>query len=550
MNATGLIETSSIRRAYRRLFELGRGGMARVYLAESLASGVRKLVVLKILNPELCANPEMRASFRREAELSAQMNHPNVVQVLEVVEYAETPVIVMEYLDGASLSALLKYAGKHLSLRLRMHILAQVLAGLHHFHELQDLDGTPLNTVHRDVSPQNIMILHDGPVKVLDFGIAKVNAPDNQVTRTGLIKGKIHYMPPEQLLGEAGLDRRADVFAVGVLLWEAAAGRRMWEGKTEADVLRCMITGELPKVEDFAQDVPESVLQIVRRATHIDRTQRFSSAQDMQVAIERGLAELGWAVQQRDLEEFMACHLGDRRRAHDLKVRDALRTPTSSDVMMYCTPVTQGWAGPESGVDPSRITAAGSERAVSRVFRTSRRSWGWALGLLGALALLGAWLARREVRPAQGSLASPSTAPVHPESVELEVEASPPNAEIYLDGERLGVGRYSGSRRFAPPKAVLEVSAPGYAKERKELSLVRDTALQIVLKPELSVQSTPVFAASADPVTGDKTESPTRSAGPRTRRPGGSTSARGSRGCNPPYTFSADGVKTYKPECF
>ncbi|MET0791456.1 MAG: serine/threonine-protein kinase, partial [Polyangiaceae bacterium] len=184
-----LDDTGSVRRAYRQLFELGRGGMARVYLAESLASGLRKPVVLKVLNPLLSADTEVRAAFRREAELSAQMNHPNVVQVMEVVETPESAVIVMEHLEGKALSALLKEAGKHLSLALHMHILTQVLAGLHHFHELRDLEGTPLHPVHRDVSPQNVMVLHDGPVKVLDFGIAKINAPSAQGTRTGIIKG-------------------------------------------------------------------------------------------------------------------------------------------------------------------------------------------------------------------------------------------------------------------------------------------------------------------------------------------------------------------------
>ena len=152
MNGVAFDQTDP-RRAYRQLFELGRGGMAKVYLAESLASGIRKLVVLKVLNPELSANAEMRALFRREAELAAQMNHPNVVQVMEVVEYRESPFIVMEYLDGAPLSTIIKRAGQQLSLALHLQILCQVLRGLHHFHELRDLDGSPLNGVHRDVSP-------------------------------------------------------------------------------------------------------------------------------------------------------------------------------------------------------------------------------------------------------------------------------------------------------------------------------------------------------------------------------------------------------------
>src|SRR5512133_2836539 len=300
MNATALEGLGDMHDAYRRLFELGRGGMARVYLAESVVSGIRKLVVLKVLNPEFCADPEMRALFRREAELSAQMNHPNVVQVMAVVEYGNTPVIVMEYLDGTPLSLLLKEAGERLPLPLHMHVLSQVLAGLHHFHELRDLDGAPLNTVHRDVSPQNVMVLHDAPVNALDFGSDKINATNNQVTRSGTIKGKLHYMPPEQLFGESGVDRRADVFAVGVMLWEAVADRRMWEGKTEIELLRSLATGALPNLRDVAPSVPEAVLEIVKRATNLDRKNRFGTAQEMRAAIDRVLAQEGWMVQPRE----------------------------------------------------------------------------------------------------------------------------------------------------------------------------------------------------------------------------------------------------------
>ena len=229
-------EVSVSRRRYRPLMELGRGGMARVYLAESLASGVRKLVVLKILNSDLASETEMRAAFQREAELSARMNHPNVVQVYEVVEFSGIPVMVMEYVDGIALSRLQQNV--RLPLRLHLYALIQVLAGLSHFHHLKDFDGNEYNAVHRDVSPQNVMVLHEGTVKVLDFGIAKVNVAPDQQTRNGMIKGKLHYMPPEQLLGEANIDKRADVFAVGVMLWEAISGRRMWDNVAEANVIK------------------------------------------------------------------------------------------------------------------------------------------------------------------------------------------------------------------------------------------------------------------------------------------------------------------------
>src|SRR6478752_1360809 len=313
------------RRAYRQLFELGRGGMAKVYLAESLASGIKKLVVLKVLNPELSSNPEMRTLFRREAELAAQMNHPNVVQVMEVVEDRESPFIVMEFLDGASLSTLIRCAGKQLSLSLQLQIVCQVLSGLHHFHELRDLDGSALNGVHRDVSPQNIMILHDGPVKVLDFSIAKISAADVQATRSGIIKGRIQYMPPEQILGASTIDRRADLFALGVMLWEAVARRRMWEGKSEVELYRALANGVLPNLREFAPGTPESIVRIVQQATAIDPEHRFANALDMLLAIEEASAKEGLVTHSHELAAFMTAHFGEARQEEQLQIKAALR---------------------------------------------------------------------------------------------------------------------------------------------------------------------------------------------------------------------------------
>ena len=187
---------------YRPLFELGRGGMARVYLAENTTRGLRKLVVLKVLEPTLATSPEMRAAFRREAELCARLNHPNIVSVFEVHDDTSSPMMVMEYVEGITLSQILSRVDGRLPFRLHVHIIIQALAGLHYFHELRDENGHPEEPVHRDVSPQNVIVMHEGAVKVLDFGIAKqqgVAAED--ATKVGVIKGKLSYMPAEQLSG-------------------------------------------------------------------------------------------------------------------------------------------------------------------------------------------------------------------------------------------------------------------------------------------------------------------------------------------------------------
>ena len=534
------LDRTDPRRAYRQLFELGRGGMAKVYLAESLGSGIRKLVVLKVLNPELSANAEMRALFRREAELAAQMNHPNVVQVMEVVEYRESPFIVMEYLDGATLSTIIRVAGDQLSLALQLQISCQVLRGLHHFHELRDLDGSPLNGVHRDVSPQNVMILHDGPVKVLDFGIAKISASDVQATRSGIIKGRIQYMPPEQILGATNIDRRADLFALGVMLWEAVAGRRMWAGKNEVEMFRALATGALPNLREFAPDTPDSIVRVVERATAIEPEKRFCNALEMLAAIEEASAKEGLLTRPHELAAFMAAHFGEARKQEQQQIKSALRGEVSSGALEF-TEARQLSAPSALLGDSARMTAEPmelQELRSSRTFRVQRRG-GLALGvgLLAALTLLGSWALLRSPAASAGA-----TQPMPSKVIMFEVQALPAGAEILLDGKLLGTNHVSGSQPLIGRKVALEVRASGHLSERKELLLTRDISLQIVLAPDpaLAASNAAVTAAADPSATNQRTTLP--AATRVTKKPSGK--------CNPPYVFAADGVKTYKPECF
>lgn len=547
MKATAPDGMGGLEQAYARLFELGRGGMARVYLAESHAFGLRKLVVLKVLNPEYSADSEVRASFRREAELSAQMNHPNVVQVMAVDEYLGMPAIVMEYLDGVALSALLKDAGKDLPLRLRVYILSQVLAGLHHFHELKDLDGAPLHPVHRDVSPQNVMILHDGPVKVLDFGIAKICNTESDTTHSGTVKGKLHYMPPEQLLDGAHVDRRADIFAVGVMLWEAVADRRMWKGKTEVELLRNLAKGTLPDLREAAPDVPESILQVVMRATDLDREKRFTSALQMQVALEQASTQEGFIVQQRELAEFMAQHFGEQRQEQELRIKSALRAQREANAKVELTPRTRVLPKAAPPLESAKPTVRISDLAMARTSWRSRRGWGWVVALLGCVVLAGGWTIRSQhlALARAGEQRTPRT-------VAFEIEAQPAGAEIQLDGRLLGRDRYVGKQPYSDAKVVLEVSAPGHLSQKRAIALRNDLSLHIVLEPEPAREPPPVAVASPKATSSaSSTDPPT----PRRALPSNHThkvavSGARSRRCTPPYSIGADGVKTYKPECF
>jgi serine/threonine-protein kinase len=278
---------------YEPIVQIGRGGMAEVLLALVHAGGdVRRLAVLKRTWPELATDPEFVTMFLDEARLALRLAHANVVQTYEVLTGGGELAIAMEYLDGQPLTRVLNrlLRGRNdLPLPLRLRIVCNVLTGLEYAHTLTDLDGTPLQLVHRDVSPANVFITYDGQVKLVDFGVAKTLAASHH-TRPGTLKGKIAYMAPEQMQ-RPFVDRRADLFSVGVVLWEMLAARRMWQGMTEVDIVAHLAAGrampELPAPVEAA--LPAGLDAICARALEPDPNHRYQTAAEMESDIERVL---------------------------------------------------------------------------------------------------------------------------------------------------------------------------------------------------------------------------------------------------------------------
>jgi formylglycine-generating enzyme required for sulfatase activity/serine/threonine protein kinase len=262
--------------------------MAEIYLAKTSGiEGFEKIVVLKRILPHLSANELFVSMFLDEARVAANLEHPNIVNVYDIGKAGEDYFFTMAYLHGEDLSNILRQAsraGRGVSLSLALHIVQGVCGGLHYAHEQMALDGTPLGIVHRDVSTTNVLITYDGGVKLLDFGIAKA-ANQSKMTQVGVRKGKASYMSPEQCRAEP-LDRRSDIFAIGILLWELTTMRGLYRADNELAVMSLIAHNDAPLPSTVVEGYPPELEAIVCKALARDRDQRYATARELQDDLE------------------------------------------------------------------------------------------------------------------------------------------------------------------------------------------------------------------------------------------------------------------------
>ena len=553
-------------RRYRLIAEIGRGGMAEVYLAVAQSpGGFNKLVVIKKTLQNLALQPEILSMFMDEARLAARMNHPNVVQTYELGEEEGRQYIAMEFLDGQPYSRVLSRlrgrAGSAggagggvdgMSFVHHLRVLSDALAGLHHAHELCDFDGSPLQVVHRDISPHNVFITYDGSIKVLDFGIAKTHDSASH-TVTGEIKGKISYMSPEQVRGEP-LDRRSDIFSMGVLLWEAAAGRRMWADLPDVTVLNELLQGYIPSIREAVPNLPDHLARAIERAVALDRNHRYPTALAMQreleeVAFLSGLRidgpEVGRVVselfdaERRRVRSVIEAQLGSLRwtGAHPAASSLPLISvgPTAGDVSgaSQLLPAPARLAGSHT-TNPTNTSAALSMRAPTS---PSRR---WAVIALAGAALAATAVgvmvvslrggARRAADATDASPGDPRSPPATssssnaPTSVTLKVRVSPAEAKILLDGVLLGGGTYEGKVQRSDSERVLRVEAEGYQAKEEAVSLTSDVMMSLSLEKLEKVDVAIPGASASSPLAAPPSRTsppPSRPLPPPARANGG-----------------------------
>ena len=279
---------------YELLLPVARGGMAEVWAARLHGSrGFRKLVAIKTILRGAIDDTRLEQMFLAEAELASRIQHPNVVQTLELGEHTGGLYLVLEWVDGLSLSALLGEASVHggMPLDIAVNLVGQACKGLHAAHELTDENGALLGVVHRDISPQNVLVNFTGTVKVVDFGIAKATAAASALTEAGEGKGKLAYMPPEQLRG-ANVDRRADIFALGTLLYAMTTGRHPFRGDHPSTTLQNITDrASVPPPSAHVEDYPSALEEVVLKSLKKEPGERFATAHEMLQALERALPE-------------------------------------------------------------------------------------------------------------------------------------------------------------------------------------------------------------------------------------------------------------------
>jgi serine/threonine-protein kinase len=428
---------------------LATGGMAEVYLALSgELPGFRTLIVVKRILPHLAQNRQFIGMFLDEARLAALLDHPNVVRIIEVGHDGEEYYLAMELVQGKPLSAVLRKAAREKrppTPALSAYIMAQAASGLGYAHALTDGDGRPLGVVHRDVSPQNVLLSFEGAVKLIDFGVARAFGRVAHTSPGGL-KGKIEYMSPEQASAE-DVDHRADVFALGIVLWEVLTGRRLYRRETELATMRAILDDAIPRPSEVA-DVPPELEAVVMRALRKKRDGRFSSAHEMAQALERyafsqeGFSPVQLATYMKGL--FASEFLQWRKTATaalDMEVDRTERSPRAVETPA-AEPQTQG---PTMALRPGHSAAgvsftpelrsatissqgahssqpamrsSGSAISGSGVEPPSRRDRLWVYGGLSALVAItgvGAWLLARPSVPLPAHPAPPAiVAPVAP----------------------------------------------------------------------------------------------------------------------------------------
>lgn len=486
--------------------EIASGGMAKIHLGRaSGALGFSKIVAIKRILPHLLAEQDFVDMFVDETRVAARIQHPNVVSTLDVAMTEGEVFLVMEFVLGESFARLLRACRKakeRVPLEITVSVIGGLLRGLHAAHEARNDLGELLGVVHRDVSPQNLLVGVDGLSRVIDFGVAKAFGR-LQTTRDGKIKGKMSYMAPEQLTGVEP-DRRTDVYAAGVVLWEALAGRRLHAGDNDAIVYANVLHGQVPPPSALWAHVPPALDAVVLRALARDARQRFATAEEMVLALESVVPPASPNV----------VGAWVRRVAAEAVSKKATRI-AEIERGQYAAPSSNRLVAQESGSYPSSDAAP---RSV--------RSGGELSGGYGRSAMQDAPIAAKDPWPLR---------------VLVGVLGLLAVAGIVLTVVAMSGRRHEGDKLTVSVASSPSVSASATASEA--------TPEPVVASPPPPSAPAAASAVPAPPATGGGARSSADSSAPPASAPKPPPASTATRSCNPPWTIDAKGIKRFRPEC-
>ncbi|MBN2695174.1 protein kinase [bacterium] len=293
---------------YLLIEKIGAGGMAEIFKAKTFGvSGFEKVLVIKRILPKFCNDDEFRGMFINEAKLTAGLQHNNIVQIYELGEINQQYFIAMEYIDGKDLLHLLRKSSKrreYIPLNVIIFILKEIFTGLGYAHSAKDENHNPLNIIHRDISPSNILISYNGVVKISDFGIARAQNRDIDQTKTGQFKGKLGYMSPEQVLGDQ-IDSRSDIFAGGIIAFEMLTLTRLFQGNNDIDILNKITNSEKIKVRSLNAAIPEALANVIDRILEKNFERRFQTAEDVVEALDEVAYQENLRMTRSKFSEFL-----------------------------------------------------------------------------------------------------------------------------------------------------------------------------------------------------------------------------------------------------
>jgi serine/threonine protein kinase len=466
---------------YELLFRFASGGMADLFLARLVGEeGFERPVAVKLIHEHLGREEQFIKMFIDEARLASRISHPNVVLTLDLGRVESRYFIAMEYVEGESLAALLRRTRPPVHHAAR--IVSDAAAGLHAAHELRDGKGELLHVVHRDVSPQNILVSYEGAVKVADFGVAR--ARGSLHTTTGEIKGKFSYMSPEQFTAPTTLDRRSDIFSLGIVLYEATTRRRLFKTPTEAETMERVLRSKITPPSQLVPGYPRPLEQIVLRALRRDPSKRFQTAQEMHDELERFIMSAGEPVSSMTIATLMrgifADHIQTKRELRERPVNASDHTVSVVEL------VSGSSVQAEPSVEP---------------YIPPRRRWPAAVAVLALVAVAGLAVgflvlngsSRRasggtptppDARPvaARPPDASPAPRPDTRRTVTIAARAQPSSAKILLDGKPMS-NPFEIERPLGEGFAELEISAPRHTPQRFRVPLAKGGTWSVVLAP-------------------------------------------------------------------